>query len=144
MARVRGSLRNFRITALLGPRQCGKTTEAREISTPRENYFDLEDPLDETHLENPRDVLGGLKGLVVIDEIRRKPDLFPILRVLADRKDLPARFLILGSSSPDLMQGASETLAGRIQFIHMGGGTCRGGRGGAGGGRRQSPFIDPI
>ena len=124
LERLTESLENFRITALLGPRQCGKTTMAREISAPRENYFDLEDPLDEARLENPRDVLGALRGVVVIDEFQRKPDLFPILRVLADRQGSPARFLILGSSSPDLMKGASETLAGRIQFIHMGGFTC--------------------
>lgn len=123
-ARLGDSLRHFRITALLGPRQCGKTTLARELEVPRENYFDLEDPLDEARLQNPRDVLGALEGLVVIDEVQRMPDLFPVLRVLADRADHPTRFLILGSASPELMTGASETLAGRVQFLRMGGFTC--------------------
>lgn len=122
--RLEESLAHFRITALLGPRQCGKTTLAREFKVPRENYFDLEDPLDEARLRNPRDVLGGLAGLVVIDEIQRQPELFPVLRVLADRADNPARFLILGSASPDLMKGSSETLAGRVHFLWMGGFTC--------------------
>lgn len=118
------SLHHFRVTALLGPRQCGKTTLARTFDVPRENYFDLEDPLDEARLRNPRDVLGSLTGLVIIDEFQRLPDLFPILRVLADRRDRPARFLILGSASPELMKGASESLAGRVNFIHMGGLNC--------------------
>lgn len=118
------SIEHFRVTALLGPRQCGKTTLARTFDVPRENYFDLEDPLDQARLQNPREVLGNLTGLVIIDEFQHQPDLFPILRVLADRKDLPARFLILGSASPQLMKGASESLAGRINFIHMGGLNC--------------------
>jgi predicted AAA+ superfamily ATPase len=118
------SLHHFRVTALLGPRQCGKTTLARTFDVPRENYFDLEDPLDEARLRNPRDVLGSLSGLVIIDEFQRLPDLFPILRVLADRRERPARFLILGSASPELMKGASESLAGRVNFIHMGGLNC--------------------
>jgi uncharacterized protein len=122
--RLSDSLAHFRVTALLGPRQCGKTTLARTFDVPRENHFDLEDPLDQARLENPRDVLGGLSGLIVIDEFQRQPDLFPILRVLADRKDRPARFLILGSASPQLMKGASESLAGRVNFIHMGGLHC--------------------
>jgi hypothetical protein len=118
------SINHFRITALLGPRQCGKTTLSRSFDVPRENRFDLEDPLDLARLANPRDVLGGLEGLIVIDEFQRQPDLFPILRVLADRKDAPARFVILGSASPQLMKGASESLAGRVNFIHMGGLNC--------------------
>ncbi len=118
------SIEHFRVTALLGPRQCGKTTLARTFDVHRENYFDLEDPLDQARLQNPRDVLGNLTGLVIIDEFQRQPDLFPILRVLADRKETPARFLILGSASPQLMKGASESLAGRVNFIHMGGLDC--------------------
>ncbi len=118
------SLKHFRITALLGPRQCGKTTLARQFSGERENYFDLEDPLDLARLANPREVLGALKGLVIIDEFQRMPELFPILRVLVDRDDLPARFLILGSASPDLMKGASESLAGRVNFIRLAGFSC--------------------
>ena len=121
---VSDSITHFRVTALLGPRQCGKTTLSRSFDVPRENRFDLEDPLDLARLANPRDVLGALEGLIVIDEFQRLPDLFPILRVLADRKGIPARFLILGSASPELMKGASESLAGRVNFIHMGGLNC--------------------
>jgi predicted AAA+ superfamily ATPase len=122
--RLNHSIEHFRVTALLGPRQCGKTTLARTFEVPRENHFDLEDPLDQARLQNPRDVLGDLSGLVIIDEFQRQPDLFPVLRVLADRKETPARFLILGSASPQLMKGASESLAGRVNFIHMGGLNC--------------------
>ncbi|MFO1458315.1 MAG: ATP-binding protein [Verrucomicrobiota bacterium] len=114
-------LKQFRVTAILGPRQCGKTTLARQFVTNPDQYFDLEDPLDLARLEAPRQTLGRLTGLVVIDEIQRRPDLFPLLRVLADRPDLPARFLILGSASPDLVRGVSESLAGRIGFVDMGG-----------------------
>lgn len=121
---VNESIEHFRVTALLGPRQCGKTTLARTFEVPRENHFDLEDPLDQARLQNPRDVLGNLTGLVIIDEFQRQPDLFPILRVLAERKGQPARFLILGSASPQLMKGAAESLAGRVHFIHMGGLNC--------------------
>lgn len=121
---LQDSIEHFRVTALLGPRQCGKTTLARALDLPRENRFDLEDPLDQARLQNPRDVLGNLTGLVMIDEFQRQPDLFPVLRVLADREDQPARFLILGSASPQLMKGASESLAGRVNFIHMGGLNC--------------------
>ena len=122
--RVAASLAEFRVTALVGPRQCGKTTLAREFPVARDHYFDLEDPMDEARLQNPRDVLGALEGLVVIDEFQRMPELFPILRVLSDRRGAPTRFLILGSASPRLVRGASESLAGRIQFIHMGSLTC--------------------
>ncbi|MGC9451303.1 MAG: ATP-binding protein [Oceanipulchritudo sp.] len=124
MEELESSLAQFRVTGLLGPRQCGKTTLARSLEVPSGNYFDLEDPTDEARLQNPLDVLGGLRGLVIIDEFQRKPELFPILRVLADREGTPARFLILGSASPELVRGASESLAGRIEFITMGGFTC--------------------
>ena len=77
---VNESIEHFRMTALLGPRQCGKTTLARTFEVPRENHFDLEDPLDQARLQNPRDVLGNLTGLIIIDEFQRQPDLFPILR----------------------------------------------------------------
>jgi predicted AAA+ superfamily ATPase len=123
--RLRDSLANFRITALLGPRQCGKTTLARSFDVPRGHYFDLEDPADAARLQNARDVLGTLEGLIIIDEFQRKPDLLPVLRVLADRPDRPARFLILGSASPSLAKGASESLAGRVHFISMSGLDCR-------------------
>jgi hypothetical protein len=118
---VEESLSRFRVTALLGPRQCGKTTMARELAPNPGAYFDLEDPLDLARLEAPRQALGGLNGLVVIDEVQRRPDLFPLLRVLADRPGAPARFLILGSASPDLVKGVSESLAGRVGFVDLGG-----------------------
>ena len=107
--------------ALLGPRQCGKTTLARMFSSevPGE-YFDLEDPRDVTRLSAPMTVLEGATGLIVIDEIQRMPELFPLLRVLIDRSE-KKRFLLLGSASPSLIRGVSETLAGRISFVHMSG-----------------------
>ena len=116
------ALRRSPIVVLLGPRQCGKTTVARQIAgqSPAA-YFDLEDPRSLTRLDHPLQALEGLRGLVVIDEVQRRPDLFPILRVLADRRPLPARFLLLGSASPDLVRGSSETLAGRVAFVPMGG-----------------------
>jgi len=118
------------IVALLGPRQCGKTTLARmyaeQTGQNRTNgdvttitRFDLEDPTDLAALENPKLVLQDLSGLVIIDEIQRLPELFPILRVLVDRPDNATRFLILGSASRDLIQQSSETLAGRIAYIEL-------------------------
>jgi predicted AAA+ superfamily ATPase len=104
--------------ALLGPRQCGKTTLARRfVPTESLNYFDLEDPSGLARLTEPDTALRPLKGLVVIDEIQRRPDLFSLLRVLADRKPPPSRFLILGSASPDLLKQSSETLAGRLETV---------------------------
>ena len=125
LQRVQQFLRSFPCVALLGPRQSGKTTIARQIATeepgfdPARNYFDLEDPLHLGRLESPRLALEPLRGLVVIDEVQRRPDLFPLLRVLADRPGNPARFLILGSASRDLLQQGSETLAGRIAFVEV-------------------------
>ncbi len=108
--------------ALLGPRQCGKTTLARAIATQeRSTYFDLENPVDLARLSQPMIALESLRGLVVIDEIQRRPDLFPVLRVLLDRKPARARFLILGSASPALLQQSSETLAGRLALIEIAG-----------------------
>ncbi len=108
--------------ALLGPRQCGKTTLARAIAAHERNtYFDLENPVDLARLSQPMIALEPLRGLVVIDEIQRRPDLFPVLRVLLDRKPARARFLILGSASPALLQQSSETLAGRLAFIEIAG-----------------------
>src|SRR5437867_10119223 len=115
---VRTALRRSRVVALLGPRQCGKTTLARQfVPADSVNYFDLEDPQSVARLAEPNTALRPLKGLVVIDEIQRRPELFPLLRVLADRKPLPARFLILGSASPDLFSQSSETLAGRLETV---------------------------
>lgn len=110
------------VTALLGPRQCGKTTLARTLAASMAStIFDLEDPVDRARLSTPRQVLAELRGLVVLDEIQRLPELIEILRVLADRPDTPARFLVLGSASPDLVRGTSETLAGRVRFVDLGG-----------------------
>lgn len=118
---IQQSLHQFRVTALLGPRQCGKTTLARTFATSPDAYFDLEDPVDLARLDAPRQALGRLTGLVVIDEIQRRPDLFPLLRVLADRDGPPARFLVLGSASLDLVTGVSESLAGRVGFVDLSG-----------------------
>lgn len=117
---VSRALKRSRIVALLGPRQCGKTTLAREfVSADAPQYFDLEDPVGLARLAEPDLALRSLRGIVVIDEIQRRPDLFPLLRVLADRRPLPARFLILGSASPELLRQSSETLAGRIETVPL-------------------------
>ena len=119
---VSSALRRSRVVALIGPRQCGKTTLAQKfLDADSQKYFDLEDPSSLARLDEPMTALQGLKGLVVIDEVQRKPDLFTVLRVLADRKPLPARFLILGSASPELLKQSSESLAGRIETVAMSG-----------------------
>ena len=103
---------------MAGPRQAGKTTLARELVTSDSpNYFDLEDPVSLARLDHPMTALAGLQGLVVIDEVQRRPHLFPILRVLADRDPAPARFLVLGSASGDLLRQTSESLAGRVERL---------------------------
>jgi uncharacterized protein len=110
------------VTALLGPRQCGKTTLARMFGKDRAStYFDLESPRDLSRLQNPQLMLESLQGLVIIDEAQSMPELFGILRVLVDRPENPAKFLILGSASPDIVKNVSETLAGRIEFIELSG-----------------------
>lgn len=116
---VQDLLTRHPVVALLGARQVGKTTLARtlvELQAGPVTLFDLEDPVDLARLEDPGLALRPLKGLVVLDEAQRRPDVFPLLRVLADRPDLPARFLLLGSSSPDLVGRISESLAGRVAF----------------------------
>jgi len=119
---VQTGLRRSRIVALIGPRQSGKTTLARQfVPVDSLNYFDLEDPVSLLRLEEPMTALRDLNGLVVIDEIQRRPELFPLLRVLSDRDPLPARFLILGSASPELIRAASESLAGRVETIPVSG-----------------------
>jgi predicted AAA+ superfamily ATPase len=121
-ARVQAGLRTNPVVTLLGPRQCGKTTLARQlIRGGIAHYFDLENPVAEARLAEPMTALAPLRGLVVIDEVQRMPALFPVLRVLADRPRRPARFLLLGSASPDLMHASSESLAGRVSFVDMGG-----------------------
>jgi len=110
------------VVVLTGPRQCGKTTLARQILDPAApTYFDLEDPRARALFEEPMTALEPLTGLVVIDEVQQAPDLFPLLRVLADRRPLPARFLILGSASGALLRQSSESLAGRVEHLRMGG-----------------------
>ena len=119
---IKTALKRSRVTILVGPRQCGKTTLAREFLDPDSvNYFDLEDPFSLTRLDEPMTALEPLQGLVVIDEIQRRPDLFPILRVLTDRKNNPAKFLILGSASGELLRQTSESLAGRTEKISISG-----------------------
>lgn len=121
-AEVRRALRRGRVVALVGPRQAGKTTIARAIvDSGSPNYFDLESPLDAARLAEPMTALAPLRGTVVIDEVQRRPDLFPVLRVLADRSPLPARFLVLGSASPGLLRQSSESLAGRLEVIETAG-----------------------
>lgn len=115
-------LRASPVVALLGPRQAGKTTLARLVLEDRKGEaFDLEDPRDAQRLSQPMTALEGLKGLVVIDEVQRAPEIFQVLRVLADRRPLPARFLVLGSASPELLRQSSESLSGRIRFLELAG-----------------------
>lgn len=110
------------VVALLGPRQCGKTTLARALARREPSEcFDLESPADLRRLENPEWALGSLKGLVVLDEIQSRPALLEVLRVLVDRPGRKARFLILGSASPHIVKGASESLAGRVRFVDLAG-----------------------
>ena len=111
------------MVGILGPRQCGKTTLARDYvaarSEPRVHYFDLEDPEHLNRLADPKLALEPLEGLIVIDEIQRSPELFPLLRVLIDRKPPGQRYLILGSASRELIRQSSETLAGRIAYLEL-------------------------
>lgn len=123
LRRIAELLRQSPVVALLGARQAGKTTLARAVARLRKgrtSYFDLEDPLDLARLQDARLALEPLRGLVVLDEIQRRPDLFPLLRVLADRARAPARFLVLGSATPELLRQSSESLAGRIAFHELG------------------------
>jgi predicted AAA+ superfamily ATPase len=123
LAAIERVLAHNPVCALLGPRQCGKTTLAREVVRRRKaaHVFDLETAAGRERLAQPELTLAPLRGLVVIDEIQREPKLFEILRPLADRLRTPARFLLLGSASPDLVRGASESLAGRVGFVDLGG-----------------------
>jgi len=122
IATVRHALARSPAVALVGPRQVGKTTLARSFLAPDSpQWFDLEDPQVEAQLAEPMVALGDLRGLVVIDEIQHAPDLFKVLRVLIDRPGAPARFLLLGSASPALLHQSSESLAGRLEVIEVGG-----------------------
>jgi predicted AAA+ superfamily ATPase len=110
------------ITALLGPRQCGKTTLAHMFGEGRKTtYFDLESQPDRIRLQNPELMLGSLQNLVILDEIQEIPELFKVLKVLVDRPTNKTRFLILGSASPDIIKKSSETLAGRVEFVELAG-----------------------
>jgi len=121
---LRSLLQRYPVVGIIGARQVGKTTLSRafiEKSRGPSSFFDLESPEDMARLRDPMLALKGLKGIVVIDEIQMHPDLFPVLRVLADRSRTPARFLVLGSASPELLRQSSETLAGRIHYHELGG-----------------------
>lgn len=115
----------FPVVCLLGPRQVGKTTLARFYASKVGNgaanmhVFDLESPQDLEALNQPQLALSALNGLIIIDEIQRKPELFPLLRVLVDRSEQNQRWLILGSASRELLRQSSETLAGRIAYLEV-------------------------
>ncbi len=117
---VTRALRRSPVVAVVGPRQCGKTTLARQlVPAGSANYFDLEDPVSLARLDQALTELRDMTGTVVIDEVQHRPDLFPLLRVLADRDANPARFLVLGSAGPDLLRQSAESLAGRIEYIEL-------------------------
>jgi len=120
-SRVRGLLRTYPVVALLGARQVGKTSLARRLARQlgRAHHFDLENPDEAARLQEPMPTLSRLKGLIVLDEVQRHPGLFEVLRVLADRRPSPARFLVLGSAAPALLKQSSESLAGRIAFVEV-------------------------
>ena len=121
---LHGLLKHHPVVGIIGARQVGKTTLARILvkeTHQKTSYFDLESPEDRARLADPMLILKDLRGLVVIDEVQRLPDLFQVLRVLVDRPRLPSRFLVLGSASPDLLRQSSETLAGRIVYHQLNG-----------------------
>jgi len=115
-------LNQFPVVLITGPRQCGKTTLAKQVLREMEgHFFDLENPQSPLRPEVAMTILSDLKGLIVIDEFQHQPKLFELIRVLADRDPIEARFLILGSASPKIVKGASESLAGRVAYLDMGG-----------------------
>ena len=126
--KIRDQFNVHNVVAILGPRQCGKTTLSKDYikdiaknqqEFSEENYFDLENPYHLARLDNPMLTLSALRGLVIIDEIQRRPDIFPIIRVLNDDDNLKQQYLILGSASRDLIKQSSETLAGRIGYVEL-------------------------
>ena len=121
---LRGLLKRHPAVAIVGARQVGKTTLARQFAADWSGpvtFLDLENPSHLSRLDDPLLALRGLKGLVVIDEVQRRPELFPVLRVLIDRPRNPVRFLVLGSAAPGLLRQSSESLAGRIVYQELGG-----------------------
>src|SRR5437879_6279057 len=123
-ATVQRLLRRHPVVAIVGARQVGKTTLARQTAADAAGpttFFDLENPGHLARLADPMLALQSLRGLTVIDEVQRLPELFPILRVLADRPRKPARFLLLGSASPELLRQSAESLAGRIVYHELSG-----------------------
>jgi len=119
---IRKSLCRSPVVALLGPRQCGKTTLSRMVSTEEPStYFDLESQADIRRLASPEMLFASLSGLIIIDEIQTQPELFQALRVIVDKPANRCRFLVLGSASPGIIKNVSETLAGRVEFVDMSG-----------------------
>src|SRR5512140_3587100 len=122
---IRELFRTHPVVTVVGPRQCGKTTLAQQLASAAPwsrgpvTRFDLEDPDDLSRLDQPRLALEPLSGLVIIDEIQRRPELFPLLRVLVDREPKRRRFLVLGSASGDLLRQSSESLAGRAATYEL-------------------------
>ena len=120
---IRKTLKTFPACAIIGPRQCGKSTLAKKMmdEIPESTYLDLERPSDMVKIENAEWFLISQKeNLVCIDEIQRKPELFPLIRSLSDEWNKPGCFLILGSASRDLLKQSSESLAGRIRHRMQG------------------------
>jgi len=122
---LEASVGDFKVTALLGSRRSGKTRLARSLEWSEENFFDLEDPMDQARLENPEKVMGDLRGLVVIDGIQRQPDLFPVLLDLAKSWGGPSRILVVGSESPGLMEGIAGISTSGVNVMQMGGFNCQ-------------------
>ncbi len=117
---LRAALGRAPVAWLVGPRQCGKSTLAREFQAEGEvHFFDLEDPTAASALAQPMTTLRPLRGLVVLDEAQRQPDLCPVLRVLADRGEVTAKFLVLSSASPELSRQSAESLAGRVEVVEL-------------------------
>lgn len=123
LLKINKLIENNPVVALIGPRQVGKTTLARDIARTytHTTFFDLENPAHAARLQDPMLALQPLTGLIVIDEIQHHPDLFKVLRVLSDEPNVKRKFLVLGSASPVLLQQTSESLAGRIAYIEVNG-----------------------
>jgi predicted AAA+ superfamily ATPase len=128
---LQGLLDRHPVVGILGARQVGKTTLAQQLAARYDGpvtFFDLEDPTDLARRAEPMLALRDLRGLIIVDEVQRRPDLFTVLRVLADRPERPARFLVLGSASPELLRQTTESLAGRIFYYELDGSSVRSNR----------------